>query len=87
MLTAMVAYSIFGTLSPCNVLRDTARRFDGLAAILPDDIHDQIIEAKYGSLTPGRCVAIMLSNQNIPAFNVSQCSSVPPWAATKSTAR
>ncbi len=86
-LLALIAYSFFGTLSPCTVLRDTARRLDGLAALLTDDTLDQIIEVKYGPLTPGRCVAIMLSNQNIPAFNVSQRSSVPPWAATKSTAR
>jgi len=69
------------------MLRDTARRVDGLAALLPDDILDQIIEAQYGTLSPGRCVAIMLSNKNIPAFNVSQRSPIPHWAATKSTAR
>jgi hypothetical protein len=86
-LAALVGYSVFGTLSPCSVLRDSARRLDGLAAILSDDILDQVIEAQYGALSPGRCVAIMLSNQNILAFNVSPRSPIPHWAATKTTAR
>ena len=63
-LLVLVAYSIFGSLSPCSVLRDTARRLNGLAVLLSDDTLDQIIEAQYGTLSPGRCVAIMLSNQN-----------------------
>jgi uncharacterized membrane protein len=67
-LLALVAYSILGTFSPCVVLRETARRANGLAALLPDDILDQVIEAQYGALSPGRCVGIMLSNQNIPAI-------------------
>ncbi len=62
-LTALVAYSVFGTLSPCSVVRDTARRLNGLAVLLSDDTLDQIIEAQYGTLSPGRCVAIMLSNR------------------------
>jgi hypothetical protein len=65
-LIALVAYSIFGTLSPCSVLRDTARRFDGLAAVLPDSILDQMIEAQYGELSPGRCIAIILNHQKTP---------------------
>jgi hypothetical protein len=73
----LVVYFIFGTLSPCTVLRDTARRFDGLAALLSDDTLDQIIEAKYGPLSPRRCVGIMVSNQNIPAFNVWRPLSIP----------
>jgi len=63
-LLAVVGYYTFGTLSPCAVLRDTARRFDSVAALLPDAILSQIIETQYGTLSPGRCVAIMLNNHN-----------------------
>ena len=65
-LMALVAYFGFGTLSPCGMLRETARHLDGLAAVFPDSILDLFIEAKYGVLSPGRYLAIMLNDQSIP---------------------
>jgi len=53
-------YWIFGTLSPCGVLREIARQRDGFAAILPDGIVDLAIAAQYGEMSSGRCLVVLL---------------------------
>jgi hypothetical protein len=60
-LGAIVIYWTFGTLSPCGVLRESARQRDGLAAVLPDDIVDLAIAAQYGEMSQGRCMAILMN--------------------------
>jgi hypothetical protein len=58
-LAAIVAVALaatFGTLDPCGMLRESERKQDILAAILPNAIVDAAMVAKYGSLTPGRCI-------------------------------
>jgi hypothetical protein len=66
LLIAAVAYLNFSTLSPCGVLRETVRHRDGLAAVLPDSIIDLALSSQYGPLTPGRCLAVLMSNPNTP---------------------
>ena len=62
-LVAVAVYSNFGTLSPCGVLRETVRRRDGLAALLPCSLVDMDIAAQYGPLSPGRCVDLLLGKK------------------------
>jgi predicted lipid-binding transport protein (Tim44 family) len=64
---ALVAGAVFlnyGTLSPCDALRETVRRQDGLARILPDAVITAAIEANAGPLTPMKCVGLLLNKQN-----------------------
>jgi len=77
-LMALVAYFGFGTLSPCGMLRETARHLDGLAAVFPDSILDLFIEAQYGMLSPGRYLAIMLNDQSIPHVELRSSKSNGP---------
>jgi hypothetical protein len=56
-------FAAFGTVAPCGMLRETERKNDGLAAILPDTIVDVALTAKYGSLTPAKCVGLLLSDR------------------------
>jgi len=57
----------YGTVSPCvivrvQVLQQAAREggFGVIASALPDGIIDSIITSQYGSLSPGRCIAIAM---------------------------
>jgi hypothetical protein len=61
-IIAVVAFAYFGTLSPCGILRETARQRDGLAAVLPDSVVDLVLVGQYGALSPGRCIGILLDN-------------------------
>jgi hypothetical protein len=66
-LAALVAGAVFvnyGTLSPCDALRETVRRQDGLARILPDALITAALEANAGPLTPMKCVGLLLNKQN-----------------------
>jgi hypothetical protein len=73
-LIALVMYFNFGTLSPCGVLRETVRQRDGLAAVLPDSIVDLTMAGQYGALSPGRCISILLEQQNAPTQNTAQAT-------------
>ncbi|THD70421.1 MAG: hypothetical protein E7813_08320 [Bradyrhizobium sp.] len=66
-VAAVTLLAAFGTLSPCGMLRETERKLDGLAAILPDAIVDIALIGKYGSLNPGKCVGLLLSGRSGPA--------------------
>jgi hypothetical protein len=44
-------YADYGTLSPGDALRETTRRQDGLAHILPNGVVDAVIESKVGPLS------------------------------------
>ena len=71
-LIAFAMYSNYGTLSPCGALRETVRQRDGLAAVLPDSVVDLAMAARYGTLSPGRCIGILLEQQNANAPRVAQ---------------
>jgi hypothetical protein len=64
----------FGTVSPCGVLRETVRQHDGLAAVLPDSVVDLVLAGQYGQLSPGRCLAILVSNLSGSTPNVAQAT-------------
>ncbi|MDA9491182.1 hypothetical protein [Bradyrhizobium sp. CCBAU 11361] len=57
------AYFYYGTLSPCDALRETTRRQDGLARVLPDAVVDFSMAARYGQLSPGRCLAVLVGGK------------------------
>jgi hypothetical protein len=72
-------------LSPCEALRESVRKRDWLATILPDSIVDMDIAARYGTLSPGRCLDLLLSQKPItlstsaqPAQPATLPSSTPP---------
>ena len=65
-LAAVIVYLHFGSLSPCGVLREAVRERGGLAAILPDDIVDLGIAGQYGSMSPGRFIAVLMDNLRAP---------------------
>jgi hypothetical protein len=65
-VAGLVMYATYGTLSPCDALRETVRRQDGLARILPDALITAAIEANAGPLTPMKCVGLLLSKQSTP---------------------
>jgi hypothetical protein len=77
----------FGTLNPCGIVRHEIRQ-DALrqggfgaaiAAVLPDAALNAIVTAKYGSLTPGRCISILLGNpQSGGAETVAALSQLTP---------
>ncbi len=54
--------------------RESVRRHDGLAAVLPDSIVDLALAGQYGALSPGRCLAILTNNPSTPVPNTAQAS-------------
>jgi hypothetical protein len=66
-LSAGAVYLNYGTLSPCGALRESVRKQDALARILPDVAVDAIIEGNVGPLTPERCLGVLISGQRPPA--------------------
>src|SRR5258708_36882262 len=80
-LAALVAGAVFvnyGTLSPCDALRETVRRQDGLARILPDALITAAIEANAGPLTPMKCVGLLLNKQSTPVASAPAPAPVAP---------
>ena len=71
---AAIVYFNFGTLSPCGVLRETVRHGDGLVALLPDNVVDLALTGRYGALSPGRCLAILMNDKSTPIVNIPQTS-------------
>ncbi|MGA2056012.1 MAG: hypothetical protein ABSG88_11930 [Bradyrhizobium sp.] len=82
--TALIAGAIFvnyGTLSPCDALRETVRRQDGLARILPDALITAAIEANAGPLTPMKCVGLLLNKQSTAVASAPAPVAPPPQAS------
>jgi hypothetical protein len=65
-LIGLVVYLSFGTLSPCGMLRENVRKHDSMAAVLPDGLVDAALAAQYGTLSPGRCISILLNGNSTP---------------------
>jgi hypothetical protein len=60
---AAVLFAQYGTLSPCGMLRETARKQGGaVAAVLPDAVIDVALASRYGPLTPAKCVSLLIRN-------------------------
>jgi hypothetical protein len=59
LLAGAGVYLNFGTISPCGILRESARQHDGLAAVLPDGLVDAALIAQFGALSPGVCLRIL----------------------------
>jgi hypothetical protein len=79
-LAALVAggvYFNYGTLSPCGALRETVRKQDGLARMLPDGVVDAVIEGTIGPLSPGRCLGALLNGQYLSAPAVAAAPAAP----------
>jgi hypothetical protein len=74
-LVGVLAYMNFGTLSPCEMLRESIRRHDNLAAVLPNSLVDIGLAAQYGALSPGRCLSILLNGQGTPIATAPQNAS------------
>jgi hypothetical protein len=63
----------YGTLSPCGMLRVGARQHaahDGggaalLATAVSDSVLDTLLSARYGPLTPGRCLGLVLRREPV----------------------
>ena len=60
----------YGTLNACSIVRIRVREQDhskgvGIAAIMPDAFLNGALEAKYGPLSPSRCVKIILQKEPI----------------------
>jgi hypothetical protein len=75
-LAAGGVYMNYGTLSPCGALRETVRKQDGLARILPDSVVDAVIESNAGPLSPGRCFGLLIGGQHTPAQTVATAPTV-----------
>ncbi|WP_315728888.1 hypothetical protein [Bradyrhizobium sp. SZCCHNS2015] len=61
------AYFYYGTLSPCDALRESFRRQDSSARAMPDAIVDWGMAARYGRLFPGRCLAVLVGGKAMEA--------------------
>jgi hypothetical protein len=84
-LVAGVVFVNYGTLSPCDALRETVRRQDGLARILPDALITAALEANHGPLTPMKCVGLLLNKQNTSvASSPAPVAPLPPPQASVS---
>jgi hypothetical protein len=81
-LVAGAVFVNYGTLSPCDALRETVRRQDGLARILPDALITAAIEANAGPLTPMKCVGLLLSKQNTSVASTPAPVAPPPPQAS-----
>ncbi|QQO30915.1 hypothetical protein JJC00_19785 [Bradyrhizobium diazoefficiens] len=66
-LAVGAVYYNYGTLSPCDALRETVRRQDDLARVMPDAIVDFGMTAQYGKLSPGRCLAVLVGGKAMAA--------------------
>jgi hypothetical protein len=70
-LVAVMWYQ-FGTIEPCGILRQRLRvqaasepGVRGIAASsAPDWVIDSFVRARYGALTPWRCVGILVGTVN-----------------------
>lgn len=64
-------YIASGTLSPCGILksqlqqqaRENGSVFGALFSIVPDSVADTLLEGVYGTLTPSKCIGLLLRPQ------------------------
>ncbi|HUK61409.1 MAG TPA: hypothetical protein VLV50_19415 [Stellaceae bacterium] len=68
----VVIYLNYGTLDACGILRERVRqqavREGGqlgsfVATAVPDNVLNGLLAAQYGSLTPGRCIDLLLHGE------------------------
>lgn len=85
-VVVLIVMSKFGTIEPCGIMRAEIRQeaarqggFAAVAAILPDGVIDGIIAAKYGPLSPGRCIALALGAEPVQVPTAPRY--VPPQAS------
>ena len=72
-LGASAIWLNYGTLDACSIVRITAReqaaREKGpsvaLAALVPDSVIDAAVVARYGELTRGTCIELLIQRQPI----------------------
>lgn len=67
---AGVLYLNYGTVKPCSILRERIKQKDMngggqfgrfLATTIPNRVYDGLIAARYGELTPGHCIRLLLT--------------------------
>jgi len=73
-IAAVAVYLEYGTVEPCNVLREKLRRqaareggnLGGLvASVIPDNLFNAIISAQYNRpVTPGLCIGILIGYEH-----------------------
>jgi hypothetical protein len=64
----------FGTADPCGILRirlrqEAMRQGDlgsAVAALMPDALIDAAVASQFGTLTPGRCLALLVNPTPLP---------------------
>ena len=72
-LGASAVWLNYGTFDACSIVRTQVRQEaarekgpgTALAALVPDSVVDAAVEAKYGELTRGTCIKILLQRQPI----------------------
>jgi hypothetical protein len=87
LLIAGAVFVNYGTLSPCDALRETVRRQDGLARILPDALITAALEANHGPLTPMKCVSLLLNKQGTSVAPAPAPVAAPPQAPVSQPAQ
>ncbi len=58
---AVILVAFFGTTSPCGILREVTRQREQ-AGIMPDIVIDAYLISQYGSLTPMKCIGLLLDD-------------------------
>lgn len=71
-----------GTLDPCGMIRsrirEDARRagaIEVLTTMLPDSVIDAVVEAKFGQMTPGRCIVWLLDPASFNPYHEALAAS------------
>ena len=81
----------FGTLSPCEIVREQIRQ-EGLrqgqlasvvAVLAPDSALDALAAASYGPLTPGRCIGLLFNRKPVP--QTTQQTPIRPAAPSQAS--
>ncbi|MDD4617041.1 MAG: hypothetical protein PHW76_08035 [Alphaproteobacteria bacterium] len=62
-------YYKYGTLEPCGMLRQKISQEDELAGHLPDALVEAGMKMKYGPLTPGRCLNLLIKRDRNESLN------------------
>ncbi|SHH32492.1 hypothetical protein [Bradyrhizobium erythrophlei] len=58
---AVLVVALFGTASPCGILREVTRQREKIPGIMPDVVVDTYLTNKHGSLTPAKCLGLLFS--------------------------
>jgi hypothetical protein len=59
-----LVYVSFGTLAPCDILREAVKRRDDFSASLPDGIIDFALETHFGQMSASRCSLVIVNELN-----------------------